>query len=110
MIKHGIYINESGAAPATTVEGYNSVPVVIGTAPVNRAGEALVNTPVLANSAAEAMELMGYSDDFEKYTLCQMMYVTKNVFPVAPVVYINVLDPEKHKTAVTASLTVSVQY
>lgn len=57
----------------------------------------VVNVPILANSATEAMAALGYSVDFQKYTLCQTMYATANLFQASPVVYINVLDPKKHK-------------
>ena len=32
-----------------------------------------------------------------KYTLCQTMYATNSIYQVSPVVYINVLDPARHK-------------
>ena len=58
---------------------------------------AVVNKPVLANSAVEAMAALGYCKNFAEYTLCQTMYATSNIYQVSPVVYINVLDPAKHK-------------
>ena len=42
------------------------------------------------------MAALGYCKDF-RFTLCQTMYATNNIYQVSPVVYINVLDPEKHK-------------
>ena len=62
---------------------------------------AVVNVPILANSAAEAMAALGYVDDFENFTLCQTMYATNNLFQVSPVVYINVLDPSVHNKVMT---------
>ena len=43
---------------------------------------------------------MGYSDDFENFTLCQSMDACFRVFNVAPIILVNVLDPNKasHKT------------
>lgn len=98
MINHGIYIQEEATSLTVPVSGDCSVPVVIGTAPVNMGADpkAAVNVPILANSASEAIEALGYSTDFKNYSLCQMMYLTSNVYQVSPVVYINVLDPEKH--------------
>lgn len=99
-IKHGVYIEENDTAVITPVTVSASIPVVIGTAPVSLTDdpESKVNTPILANSATEAMAELGYSTNFGAggFTLCQMMYLTANVFPVSPVVYINVLDPSKH--------------
>ena len=103
MINHGIRILEEPTALTAPVTGDCSVPIVIGTAPVNMGAKpgAAVNVPILANSATEAIEALGYSDDFKNYTLCQMMYLTSNVYQVSPIVYINVLDPAKHNKAIT---------
>lgn len=100
-MKHGVYILEEGTALTAPITGSSSIQVVIGTAPVHMVEDpdAVVNVPVLANSAAEAMAALGYVDDFENFTLCQTMYATNNLFQVSPVVYINVLDPSKHNKA-----------
>lgn len=109
-MKHGVYIYEQGTALTVPVVGNSSVQVVIGTAPVHMVenSEQVVNVPVLANSAAEAMAALGYVDDFNNFTLCQTMYITNNIFQVSPVVYINVLDPQKHNKAM-ATETVAVE-
>lgn len=109
-MKHGVYIYEQGTALTVPVVGNSSVQVVIGTAPVHMVenSEQVVNVPVLANSAAEAMATLGYVDDFNNFTLCQTMYITNNIFQVSPVVYINVLDPQKHNKAM-ATETVAVE-
>lgn len=98
-VKHGIYIQEEATASSVPRTGNSSVQVVIGTAPVNMVTnpQEAVNVPILAASATEAMAALGYSTNFNKYTLCQTMFATANLFSVSPVVYINVLDPKKHK-------------
>ena len=103
-IQHGISVREADTAVTSPVTGSNSVQVVIGTAPVNQAADpsAVVNTPVLANNATEAMKALGYSDDFKNYTLCAVMYAMSNLYAVGPVVFINVLDPTKHKKTFNA--------
>ncbi len=107
MSKHGVFIQEEATALAVPITGNSSVQVVIGTAPINLAEDpsAVVNTPILAQTATEAMKALGFSTDFDDYTLCQSMYVTGNLFPVGPVVYINVLDPTKaaHVTTLAAA-------
>ena len=104
MSKHGLFIYEEGTALTVPVTGSAGIQVVIGTAPVNMAEDpsAVVNTPILANSATEAKQQLGYSTDLKKFTLCQTMYATSNIYQVSPVVYINVLDPAKHKKALAA--------
>lgn len=103
MSKHGVFVQEEATALTAPITGSCSIPVVVGTAPVNMVQnpEEVINTPILANSAAEAMAALGYVDDFANYTLCQMMYATNNIYQVSPAVYINVLDPTKHKKALT---------
>lgn len=102
--KHGVFVREEATALTVPQESSAGLQVVIGTAPVNVLDDpaSAVNVPILANSAPEAMEALGYSSDFKNYTLCQTMYVTSNLYQVSPVVYINVLDPEKHKKAMEA--------
>lgn len=97
--KHRIDTKEIATQLATPVNGTAGLQVVIGTAPINRAEnpESVVNTPVIVYSFPEAERLLGYSDDFKNYTLCQSMDASFRVFAVAPVVFINVLDPKKHK-------------
>lgn len=96
-IKHGVFVEERNTALTSAVTAQNSVQCVIGVAPVWMLDnpEAVTNVPVVCDSASEAMEKLGYLEDFEKYSLCQSMYVTSEVFPVSPVVYINVLDVTK---------------
>ena len=95
----GVRVIEEGTDLPAPAEGTAGMQVVFGTAPVNLAEDpaAAVNVPVICRSMEEAQEKLGYSEDFEHYTLCQSMYASFSAFPVSPVVFINVLDPEKHK-------------
>jgi len=108
--KHGVFIYEEGTALTVPQESSSGLQVIVGTAPVNMVDDpaSKVNVPILANSAAEAMQELGFSQDFEKYTLCASMYATANLYQISPVVYINVLDPAKHKKAL-ATTTVAVE-
>lgn len=96
---HGVRVLEEGNAIESPVTGTAGLQVVFGTAPVNLAKDpgAVANTPVVCRTMQEAKEKLGYSDDFDSYTLCQSMYASFMAFSVAPVVFINVLDPAKHK-------------
>lgn len=105
MINHGIFVNENPTSLASPVTGTSGLQVIVGTAPVNKTADpkAAVNVPILVNSYAEAVQQLGYSDDFENYTLCQSMYLNWKVFSISPVVFINVLDPAVHKKALEES-------
>ena len=96
---HRIDTEEIPTQIAVPVQGTAGLQVVIGTAPVNLAEDPykVTNTPVIAYSFTEAQKLLGYSDSFTKYTLCQSMDASFRVFAVAPVIFINVLDPVKHQ-------------
>ena len=109
---HGIRIQENPTSVPTPVANEAGVPVVFGTAPINLAADPAnaTNKLFLCNTFAEAVEALGYSDDYDSYTLCQAMDAFFKAFGVGPVVFCNVLDPTKtaHKEAITStSLTVS---
>ncbi len=95
---HGVRVVEEGTDTGVPVNS-SGLQVVVGTAPINLAENpyAAVNVPVLCMSITEAKKKLGYSEDFSAYTLCQSMYASFMAYQVAPVVFINVLDPEKHK-------------
>lgn len=92
---HGVRVEEQATTMNTPVTGTSGLQVIIGTAPVHTRsnGKELVNRPVLANSYEEAVELLGYDDNWEKYTICQSMFASKS-YNVFPIVFINVLNPE----------------
>lgn len=96
---HGINLRENPTSLPQPDEAYSAVQVVFGTAPINLAENpyGAANKPILVKSFDEAKRKLGYSDDWEKYTLCQSMDASFKVFKVAPVVFINVLDPAVHK-------------
>lgn len=95
---HGIRVLEEATPLAVPVTGTAGLQVIFGTAPINLAKSPYkaVNIPFLCNNFAECTETFGYSDDFDKYTLCQSMNINFKVIAVAPIILINVLDPKKH--------------
>lgn len=95
---HGVRVLEEETALAIPVEGTAALQVIFGTAPVNLAANpyGATNVPVRCNSFSEFVENFGYSDDFKKYTLCQSADMNFRVFAVAPIIFVNVLDPNVH--------------
>lgn len=87
---HGVRVLEEGTDIVPPIRGTSGLQVVVGTAPVNLAEnpEAAVNVPVLCSNMDEAKSRLGYSGDFEKFTLCQSMYASYIAYGVAPVVFI----------------------
>lgn len=107
---HGVRVQEQATSLVAPITGTAGLQVIIGTAPVNLAADPYkaTNVPMIAYSFSEAVEQLGYSDDFKNYTLCQSMDACFRVFNVAPIILINVLDPAKHKKA-NESATVKVE-
>lgn len=102
--KHGVYCSEVPTSIVPPVNTAAGLPVVFGTAPIHLAtNPAAANRPVLCYTYAEAVEAMGYSADWDKYTLCEVMYSQFALYNRAPVVFVNVLDPATHKAAVAQS-------
>lgn len=95
---HGVRVKREGTDSDVSVSS-SALQVVVGTAPVNLAENptAVVNVPVVCTSLDDAKKKLGYCDDFENYTLCQSIYTNFVEYAVKPVVFINVLDPQKHK-------------
>lgn len=110
--EHGITIIEKKNATSVSppITANSGVQVVVGTAPIHLSENPFdtVNNPILAYTRDEAVRKIGYSEDFEKYTLCESIYASFNLFQVSPIVFINVLDPAVHKKdVVDGSITLN---
>ena len=106
--KHGVYTREvaTSIVPPSVVET-NAV-FAVGTAPVHELDpekKKYVNEPRLYNSYEEFTEEMGWSDDWDKYTLCEIAECHFSKFSAAPLVCVNVFDPEVHKTEETPDVS-----
>lgn len=95
--EHGVSGLELGTSitPPTSVSA--GIPLVFGTTPVNLVSNPKVNEPVLCYTYAEAVKTMGYSSDFNDFTISEFISSHFALFNMAPVVFVNVLDPKIHK-------------
>ena len=99
---HGAKARQVATSVSTPQTANSGVVFAVGTAPVHTvAGQ--VNTPIMALTYEDAVAALGYSDDWEKYSLCEVIYSQFQLYNVAPVFFVNVLDPAKHKKAVAAA-------
>lgn len=102
MLERGIS-SEEAATSVQVVKGGSDVLLVIGCAPTVYASEKNVNKPILCNSKAEFVKAFGYIDDTVKnnglfsYSLCEAAYTAFQLYGIAPVVFVNVLDETIHK-------------
>lgn len=107
--KHGAYIQEEATSLVTPRLAEATLPVVVGTAPVHRLPEgtaAPVNEPRLVfnlPSFEAQFGKPGKEDNEEDFTLWQMANVYFTRYRAAPVVFVNVYDPEKHETIAAVS-------
>ena len=100
QITHGVSTGKKATSISTPVVAASGVHFVVGTAPVQMVG-GKVNEVIMAQNYAEAVQQLGYSDDWKKYSLCEEIYSAFQLYKTSPVFMVNVLDPTKHKTAVS---------
>lgn len=105
---HGVRVKEIPTSILATVSTTAGLPVVFGTAPVHLTKDPAkyVSKPVICYRWDEAVTALGYSDNWSKYTLSEVMYSEFKLYAVKPIVFVNVLDPAKHKKSMEAAAEV----
>ena len=105
LVNHGVGTAKLQTSVSTPVEVESGVIFAVGTAPVHTVG-GKTNEVVMVSTYEEAVEQFGYSDDWEKYGLCEVIYTAFKLYQVSPLFLVNVLDAGTHKTEeTTAELT-----
>lgn len=94
---HGINIIEQATSVTAVNMPDSALPVIFGTAPINMVENKTVNEPVLCLSYADAVKNFGMIKGNTDYSLCQAMEVLYSLYGIQKAVFVNVLDPEKHK-------------
>ena len=103
MANPGVHVYEQATAVSTPAVAQVGIPFVVGTAPVHTAeNPAKANVPVLVTSWKEAVQKLGYSEDWKTYTLCEFMYSHFQLYGCQPVIFCNVLDITKAKSDAAA--------
>lgn len=103
MASLGVKVFEKATSVSTPNVAKVGIPFVVGTAPVHTAAKpAKPNVPVLATSWDEAVEKLGFSYDWKKYTLCEFMYSHFKLFGCQPAIFCNLCDPAEMKETVEA--------
>lgn len=96
---HGVRTSRVNNGITTPTTAETGIPFVVGTAPVHIVGGP-TNQVIFAQTFTEAAAALGYSPEWSDYDLCEVMDIFFKKYQMSPVVMVNVLDPEKHKTAV----------
>ena len=98
-VNHGVNAQRKATSVSGTVTASSGIIFAVGAAPV-QAVNGKCNEVIMANTYEEAVEALGYSDDFKSFGLCEVMYTAFQLYKVAPVFFVNVLDPTKHNREV----------
>jgi phage tail sheath protein FI len=102
-LEHGIMTAQAPTlAAGAPAEAGTGIAMAFGTAPAHTVGGA-ANKPVVLRSYRDAVEKLGYSDDWERYTLCEAVFVYFRAMRVQPLIAVNVLDPAKTPVRVPAA-------
>lgn len=105
-ITHGVGTSRKETSVSTPVVAESGIIFAVGAAPVHMA-DGKVNEVIMANTYDEAVKALGYSDDWEKYGLCEVMYTVFQLYKIRPVFFVNVFDPTKHKQEKSEERTVA---
>lgn len=104
MANHGVYVSQQATSVGTPVVADSGIPFVIGVAPVQAAeSPAAAGVPVICTSWAEAVEKLGYSDNWKSYPICEFMYSHFKLFGCQPAIFCNLLDMDSMKENVAAA-------
>lgn len=96
---HGVSTRQAETSVSTPVTADSGVAFVVGAFPAHTVGGA-ANDPIMCQNYGEAVAALGYSDDWKNYPACSAIFSQFKLYSVAPVVFVNVLDPAKHKKSV----------
>ncbi|MNW36152.1 hypothetical protein D3C74_131580 [compost metagenome] len=103
---HGNRTQEKEFVPLATSGNAFTTVFVVGTSPINMSTRknAPVNEVIVARSYSEAVEALGFSDDFASFTLSEVIHSHFKLYrQSSPLVMVNVLDPTKHTEKVQAT-------
>src|SRR5215469_14323276 len=95
---HGVTWKDVPTSIVAPVTADSGIPVVVGKAPSNLAGSnaAPPNKPRIYYTYEEAVAEMGFDYDFNKWTLCEAMYVFFVLYNIGPIILSNIVDLTKH--------------
>ena len=110
--KHGVYAVRT-ASQAKSAPQAEEVVLYVGTAPINLirgyADKDLVNSPVKVTTLADAYSKIGYSENWDDYSLNEAVdyHFNNTKHNIGPIYVINVLDPDTHRKAAQTTKSVT---
>lgn len=104
MPNHAVIVREVATSVSTPATVETGIPFIVGLAPIQNAeSPATVGVPTLITTYAEFVEKLGWSDDWNTYNLCEFAYAHFQLYGQSPAIFLNLLDPATHKSAVAAA-------
>ncbi len=103
--KHRVHVSELPTSLVPPVRVTTGMPFVVGVAPGKSGQAAPVNEPRLIFSYQEFVDVFGWNDATETWTLCEFAKVYFGLYKVCPMVCVNVFDPAVHKAEDTPDVS-----
>lgn len=102
---HGIRTTESPTSIVVPIKT-GTVAILFGTSEVNLVPveDRAINKPILCYSQKDVAQYLGLGSDTDNFTITQASDVFFKQFSVAPVIFVNVLDPKRHKEDITGEV------
>jgi len=95
--KHGASWSEISTRVEPVITADSGISVAIGSAPVHLAlgGTKNVNKPLMFLTLQDALATVGWSLDWGRFDLCELIYSAFQRYRFSPIILINVFDPMK---------------
>ena len=95
--KHGASWSEVSTRLKPVITADSGISVAIGSAPVHlvRGGTKQVNKPLMFLTLQDALATVGWSLDWGRFDLCELIYSAFQRYRFSPIILINVFDPMK---------------
>lgn len=93
---YGVRTEEAKSSVATPDKAKTGICIAFGTAPVHQV-DGSANEVIAVTSYEEAVAAVGYSENWDKYTLCEVIHSHFKLYGMAPLLMVNVMDPETNQ-------------
>lgn len=101
---HGVNVTEIATSLSTPVVADVGVPFFVGCAPIHAADNpATPGIPTIATSWSEAVDKLGYNEDWDNFNLCEAMYSHFQLYSMQPAIFLNIFDPSTMNEAKSAA-------
>ena len=99
---HGVRTRQVETSLSVPNVAGSGITFVVGTSPAHMVSRGTIQSPVYGDSYNQAVQQLGYSDEWTRdgkpfYSLCEVMFTHFRLYGTAPVIFVNVLDPAKHR-------------